>query len=171
MNMNKFIELDPLELRGNVFQQIGRDWTLISAGHKGNFNTMTASWGGMGVLWNVNVCFAFVRPSRYTYEFIEREKYFSLSFFGDGYRRALQFCGAHSGRDTDKMAGTGLTPIFDTQAPYYDECHASLICRKMYFQDINHANFLDPTIKAHYKKDDYHRMYVGEIIKVLKGER
>ena len=108
--MRKFIEINPLELRDNVFRQIGRDWMLVSAGNKGNFNTMTASWGGMGVLWNTNVCFAFVRPSRYTYEFMEREKYFSLSFFKDGYRRALQFCGSHSGRDTDKMAGAELTP-------------------------------------------------------------
>jgi flavin reductase (DIM6/NTAB) family NADH-FMN oxidoreductase RutF len=144
---------------------------LITSGHEGDFNTMTASWGGMGVLWNTNVCFAFVRPSRYTYELIEREKYFSLSFFGEGNRRILQFCGAHSGRDTDKIAETGLTPIFDAQAPYFDECRMSLICRKMYFQDLDPANFLDPTISANYKQGDYHRMYVGEIIKVLQSGR
>ena len=168
--MRMFIEINPLELRDNVFRQIGRDWMLVSAGNKGNFNTMTASWGGMGVLWNTNVCFAFVRPSRYTYEFMEREKYFSLSFFKDGYRRALQFCGSHSGRDTDKMAGAELTPVFDAQAPYFEECCLSLVCRKMYFQDIDPANFIDPTIKANYQQDDYHRMYVGEIIKVLKNQ-
>ncbi len=166
--MSKFIEISPTELRENVFNQIGRDWMLVTAGHIGNFNTMTASWGGMGVLWNANVCYAFVRPSRYTYEFMERENYFSLSFFDPGYRRSLQFCGAHSGRDTDKMAGAGLTPVFDAQAPYFDQCSLSFICRKMYYQDIDPANFLDPTIKNHYNQGDYHRMYVGEIVKVLK---
>jgi flavin reductase (DIM6/NTAB) family NADH-FMN oxidoreductase RutF len=166
--MNKFIEISPTELHENVFNKIGREWMLISAGQDGGFNTMTASWGGMGVLWNTDVCYAFVRPSRYTYEFIEREKYFSLSFFSQDYRRALQFCGAHSGRDTDKMAGAGLTPVFDAQAPYYDQCDLSMICRKMYFQDMDPANFIDPTIKSHYKQEDYHRLYIGEIIKVLK---
>lgn len=169
--MNKFFEIDPIELRDNIFHQIGRDWMLIASGREGNFNTMTASWGGMGVLWNTNVCFAFVRPSRYTYEFMEREKYFSLSFFGEGNRKALQFCGAHSGRDTDKMAGAGLTPIFDAPAPYFNECRLSLVCRKMYFQDIDPGNFLDPAISGSYPQGDYHRVYVGEIIKVLQNRR
>lgn len=169
--MRKFFEIDPLELRENLFHQIGRDWMLITAGQKGNMNTMTASWGGMGVLWNTNVSFIFVRPTRYTYEFLEKEKYYSLSFFGDSNRRALQYCGAHSGRDTDKIAGAELTPVFDAQAPYFEEAHLSLICRKMYFQDLDPAHFLDPTIVSNYKDGDYHRLYVGEIIKVLQRDR
>ncbi|HIW72943.1 MAG TPA: flavin reductase [Firmicutes bacterium] len=168
--MRKFFEIDPLELSGNVFRQVGRDWMLITAGRQGGFNTMTASWGGLGVLWNANVSFIFVRPSRYTYEFLEKENYYSLSFFDDGERRPLQFCGAHSGRDTDKMAGAGLTPVFDAPAPYFEQSRLTLICRKMYHQDLDPANFLDPTIPNNYKDGDYHRMYVGEIIKVLKAE-
>jgi flavin reductase (DIM6/NTAB) family NADH-FMN oxidoreductase RutF len=169
--MKKFFEISPLDMRENVFNQIGRDWMLITAGRKGSFNTMTASWGGLGVLWNTNVSFIFVRPSRYTYEFIEREKYYSLSFFPDGNRRALQFCGSHSGRDTDKIASTGLTPVFDAQAPYFEQCRLSLICRKLYYQDIDASQFLDPAISGNYLKDDYHRVYVGEIIKVLQSEK
>ncbi len=169
--MHKFFDMDPLELKENVFHQIGKDWMLITAGKEGSFNTMTASWGGMGVLWNANVSFIVVRPSRYTYEFLEKEKYYSLSFFDDGNRRALQYCGAHSGRDTDKIAETGLTPLFDAQAPYFDEAKLSFICRKMYYQDLDPAHFLDPTIAANYKVQDYHRLYVGEIVKVLKQGR
>jgi len=168
--MRKFFEIEPELLQDNVFRQIGRDWMLISAGKEAQFNTMTASWGGMGVLWNANVCFAFVRPSRFTYEFMEREKYFSLSFFPDGNRRALQFCGSHSGRDTDKIAATGLTPIFDAPAPYFNESRFAVICKKMYFQDLDPSHFLDPTIEGHYKGTDYHRVYVGEIVKVLRRE-
>lgn len=169
--MHKFFEVDPLELKDNVFHKISRDWMLISSGHDNGFNTMTASWGGFGVLWNANVSFIFVRPSRYTYEFLEKEKYYSLSFFPEGNRRALQFCGAHSGRDTDKMEGAGLTPVFDAQAPYFEECKMTLICRKMYYQDIDPENFLDPTMISNYKDKDYHRMYVGEIVKVLQRDR
>lgn len=167
--MRKFYEIDPMELRENVFRQIGHEWMLVTAGHRGDFNTMTASWGGMGVLWNANVCTVYVRPTRYTFEFMEREKFFSLSFLDEGNRRALQFCGSHSGRDTDKIAETGLTPLFDAQAPYFEESRLTLICRKMYFQDMTPENFLDSTIATHYKQADYHRMYVGEIVKVLKG--
>lgn len=169
--MNKFYEIEPFEIRENVFRRIGRDWMLITAGRKGNFNTMTASWGGLGVLWNTNVSFIFVRPSRYTYEFIEREKYYSLSFFDDSYRRALQFCGSNSGRDTDKMAAAGLTPIFDAQAPYFEQCRLSLICRKMYYQDIDSTHFLDTAISGNYTNGDHHRVYIGEIIKILQSEK
>lgn len=168
--MRKFFEIDPLELKENVFHQIGRNWMLITAGQRGNLNTMTASWGGMGVLWNANVSLIFVRPTRYTFEFLEKEKFYSLSFFQEGNRRALQFCGAHSGRDTDKMEGAGLTPVFDAQAPYFEECKLTLICRKMYYQDLEPEHFLDPTISSNYQDRNYHRMYVGEIVKVLQRE-
>lgn len=166
--MSKFIEISPLEVEGNVFRRIGKEWMLVTAGSRGRFNTMTASWGGMGVLWNAEVSFIFIRPERYTYEFLERETTYSLSFLGDGNRRPLQVCGSTSGRDTDKVAAAGLTPVFDAAAPYFEEAELSLICRKLYFQDLAPANFLDPAIAANYQEAGLHRLYVGEIQKVLK---
>ena len=103
--MKRFIETDPHELTGNVSRLIGRDWMLVTAGKERSFNTMTASWGGLGVLWNAPVSMIFVRPSRYTYEFIEREREYSLSFLGPDDRRTLQVCGSKSGRDIDKVKG------------------------------------------------------------------
>ena len=82
--MSKFIEISPQELEGNVFQRIGRQWMLVTAGTREKFNTMTASWGGLGVLWNAEVSMIFVRPERYTYEFLERETDYSLSFLVEG---------------------------------------------------------------------------------------
>lgn len=166
--MSKFIEIDPLEITDNLFRRIGKDWMLITAGDEKACNTMTASWGGAGVLWNVNVTFSFVRPSRYTYEFLEREKYYSLTFLDPAVRKPLQICGSKSGRDCDKIAEAGLTPVFDAQAPYFAEGALSLICRKLYTQDLDPARFLDPALEANYKQGDYHRVYVGEIVKVLK---
>lgn len=166
--MPKFLEIDPTELQENVFRQIGQQWMLITAGKPGKFNTMTASWGGLGVLWNANVSFVFVRPSRYTYEFMEQEPHYSLSFFGPDRRRALQICGSKSGRDVDKMELTGLTPCFDTPAPRFEEAELTLVCRKLYTQDLDPARFLDPAIAGNYQNDDYHRMYVGEIQKILR---
>lgn len=119
-------------------------------GEAGKFNTMTASWGGVGVLWNTNVTFSFVRPSRYTYTFMEQEKYYTLSFFGADCRRALQFCGSKSGRDVDKVAETGLTPVFDAPAPYFAEAELVLVCRKLYTQDLDTERLLDPALMANY---------------------
>ncbi len=166
--MPKFVELDPLELQDNMFRRIGREWMLITAGKPEKFNTMTASWGGVGVLWNTNVTFSFVRPSRYTYGFMEQEKYYTLSFFGADCRRALQLCGSKSGRDIDKVAETGLTPVFDAPAPYFAEAELVLVCRKLYTQDLDTERLLDPALMANYKDGDVHRMYVGEITKVLR---
>ena len=103
--------IEPNMIDRNVFQLIGSDWMLITAGTPESYNTMTASWGGMGVLWGKNVCFCFIRPTRHTYQFIEKADVFSLSFFEERYRGALEICGTKSGRDIDKAAATGLIPV------------------------------------------------------------
>jgi flavin reductase (DIM6/NTAB) family NADH-FMN oxidoreductase RutF len=141
---------------------------LISAGTRESFNMMTASWGGLGVLWSRNIAICFIRPQRYTYEFIERADFFSLSFFSEEHRQALDLCGSKSGRQVNKAAATGLTPVVgDTGAVFFAEARLVLECRKIYFQDLNPENFLDASIHKNYPTRDYHRMYVGEIIHCL----
>ena len=169
--MTRFMEIDPHELTDNVFRLIGQDWMLVTTGKREAFNTMTASWGGLGVLWNSPVSMIFVRPSRYTYEFIEREREYTLSFFGPEEKRALQICGSKSGRDIDKVKETGLTPLFDQPAPYFEQARLVLVCRKLYTHDLDPAAFLDPAMMGSYKNGDYHRMYVGEIVKALQPVR
>lgn len=166
--MATFREIKPQEMGGDVFTRIGKEWMLVSAGDEDGHNMMTASWGGLGVLWNKPVSTIYIRPSRYTYEFLEREEYYALCFFDEEYRMALTYCGRHSGRDGDKCQATGLTPCFDEAAPYYKEASLVLICRKLYYQDMAPENFLDDTIENHYNGSDYHRIYIGEIVKVLK---
>jgi flavin reductase (DIM6/NTAB) family NADH-FMN oxidoreductase RutF len=143
---------------------------LITAGEPGAFNTMTASWGGLGVLWERKVAFCFIRPTRYTYEFVERSGNFTLSFFEERYRKALSFCGSRSGRDADKVKGAGLTPVHEAGFVYFSEARLVLACRKLSFQDVGPDRFLDPTIGDLYPQKDYHRMYVGEIITCLAKE-
>jgi flavin reductase (DIM6/NTAB) family NADH-FMN oxidoreductase RutF len=154
-------------LSDNPFTLIGKQWMLITAGSPDKFNTMTASWGGLGVLWERNVAFCFIRPTRYTYEFVEGFPHFSLSFFEETYRKALTFCGSHSGRDRDKTAESGLTPVHDNGFMYFNEARLVLACRKLYYQDISPERFLERGIDDLYPKKDYHRMYVGEIMKCL----
>lgn len=166
--MSHFQEILPAQMGGDVFTRIGKQWMLVSAGQPNAMNTMTASWGGLGILWNKPVSTAYIRPSRYTMEFVEREAYYSLCFFDESHREALTFCGRHSGRDTDKLAATGLTPCFDEAAPYFEEAELVLICRKLYTQDMDPAGFAEASIEDNYHGTDYHRQYIGEIVKVLK---
>ena len=163
----KFKEIKPSLIKDNTFKLIGEDWMLITAGKIDKFNMMTASWGGFGILWSKEVCFCFIRPTRYTYTFIEKESYFTICFFDEKYRDALNFCGTKSGRDVDKMSGAGLTPVKSSSGSvYFDEARMVIECKKIYFQDIEPKNFLDAKIENNYPKKDYHRMYIGEIMSV-----
>lgn len=169
---NKFIEIKPQQIMENTFKLIGSDWALITAGNTESYNTMTASWGGLGVIWGKNICFCTIRPGRHTFSFVENSDKFTLSFYEEKYREALKFCGAYSGRDVDKASETGLTPAGDEDGVvYFNEASLVLVCRKLYFQDIDPKNFIDPSIEKNYPEKDYHRMYIGEIIKCLKKEK
>lgn len=164
----KFKSISPEKISENTFKLIGKDWMLITAGNIDKFNTMTASWGGLGVLWNKNIAICFIRPQRYTYEFMEKADVFTLSFFDEKYRAALQLCGSKSGRDIDKAKAAGITPVTgDSGSIYFEEAKLVLECRKIYYQDINPEYFLDKGIQKNYPARDYHRMYVGEIINCL----
>ena len=150
------------------FEMIGKDWMLLSGGNSDSYNTMTASWGGLGVLWNKNVVFAFVRPQRFTFDFMSKNEYFSCAFFDESYRSALAYCGKYSGRDVDKVKECNLTPEFSENAPYFEEANTVIICKKLYVQQMNEGSVIDESIKANYNGDDYHHVFVGEIVKVLK---
>lgn len=161
-----YISISPEELKDNPFKTIGKDWFLLTAGDKDNWNTMTASWGGLGVLWHKHVAFIFVRPSRNTYSFVEKGDTFTISFFTEDYRDALVYCGKNSGRDVNKANETGLTPMAcDEKTTTFEEARLVLVCKKMYHQDLEPEHFLDPDIALNYPGDtNYHRMYVGEVI-------
>jgi flavin reductase (DIM6/NTAB) family NADH-FMN oxidoreductase RutF len=164
-----FAIVSPEKITDNVFKLIGADWMLLTAGSLKAYNTMTASWGGLGVLWGKQVAWCVVRPQRHTFGFMENNPFFTMSFFDEKYRKALEFCGANSGKNVDKAKATGLTPLeSDLTAVYFDEARLVLECRKLYFQDLDPHHFLDPGINDNYPLKDYHRMYIGEIVRCLK---
>ncbi|MBU0489794.1 MAG: flavin reductase [Bacteroidetes bacterium] len=162
--MNRFRISSPYDLKINPFQAIGNDWILITAGTPDSFNTMTAAWAGLGVLWKKPVAWIYIRPQRFTYQFTEKYDDFTLCFFPEKFRDALSFCGTHSGRDTDKIAATGLEPIAtDKNNIIFAQADIALECRKLFYQDVDNSNFLDPAIEKLYPLKDYHRLYIGEI--------
>lgn len=165
------IEISPREIDKNAIRLISEDWALLTAGDEKGWNTMTVSWGGVGELWAKDVTFVFVRPQRYTKEFIDNSDYFTLSFFDESYKNALRICGAKSGRDIDKAKETGLTPAFSDGTTYLEEAKLVILCKKLAAQDMDPECILDKKIiEDNYKASDFHTCYVGEIIKVLKKD-
>ena len=164
--MEGFIAIEPEEITENTFKMFRDDWALITAGTKEHHNFMTVGWGGFGVLWGngKRVCFSFVHPKRYTYEFMEREKTFTLSFFDEGFKDMLMLCGTNSGRDIDKAAATGLT-LVEIKPGVIGFQQAKLIieCNKIYYHDLDERQFLTDDIAKIYSGNIYHRMYIGEI--------
>lgn len=163
-------EINIRELKDNFVKMISNDWALLSAGTKENFNTMTVSWGGIGELWGKDVCFVFVRPQRYTFEFMEQNDFFSLSFFGGEYKKELGICGSKSGRDIDKIAETGFSPIDLQNAVGYEQAKVNIVLKKLAYQDMKPDGFIDESIMNNYANNDFHRVYVGEIVKVVVEE-
>lgn len=166
--MATFRTILPQEIFDNPFQLIGSDWGLVTAGTQDGFNTMTVSWGGAGIMWNKPVAFTFIRPQRYTFAFLEQNEVFTICFFEEQYRPALSLCGTKSGRNVDKVAETGLTPAFtEDGVPYFEEARLVLVCKKMYAQFLNEESVLDGAVRRHYDGDEYHKMYISEILEVL----
>lgn len=155
------------DLRLNAFGAWEPGWFVLTAGENrpGGYNSMTVSWGTMGVIWHRPLVMVVVRPQRYTYEFIERYDTFSLCAFDESHRPALNILGTVSGRDCNKIARSALTPIPLTKiaCPGFDEAELILECRKAYFDDLNPEHFLADYIAPNYQ-GDYHRMYFGEIL-------
>jgi flavin reductase (DIM6/NTAB) family NADH-FMN oxidoreductase RutF len=169
--MELFKEISAEEIQGSPFKMIGKDWMLVAAEKEGKVNAMTASWGGLGVMWNKNVAYVFLRPQRYTKEFVDSSEKFSLSFYDESYREKLQYLGSVSGRQEDKMAKAGLTLLEGEDAPCFEEARVVLICRKMYAQKFEPECFVDKSVeKLNYPNKDYHTMYIAEIEKILVSE-
>lgn len=167
-----FHEVNPKTLAVNPFQAIGNQWMLITAGTQEHCNTMTASWGGVGIMWGKTVATAYIRPQRYTKQFVDEQEYFTLSFLPEEYRKALIYCGTVSGRDEDKITGSGLTVEASAcGAPYFAEAELVLVCRKLYRQTMKPECFLDVSQDSQwYPEKDYHDMYIAEITQVLRRD-
>ena len=163
-----FQKVDPKTLDLNPFAAIGEQWMLITAGTPERCNTMTASWGGLGVLWGVPMAIAYIRPQRYTKEFVDANEYFTLSFFSEQWRSQLSLCGSKSGRDVDKAKECGVTVCSgECGAPYFEQAELVLVCRKRMVIPMD-ATAMPEDVKEKWYHGDYHDMYWGEIVEALK---
>lgn len=167
--MKNFTEIAPEKITDNFIAAIGSEWMLVTAGDAARCNTMTASWGFVGQMWGKPAAMVVIRLSRYTKEFVDAHERLTLSFFGGQYRKALQYCGTHSGRDGNKIADAGLTVVLtDGGTPALAEARLVLECRKMYVDEFREENFLErKPVEQWYPLRDFHTFYILEIEKAF----
>ena len=153
--------IEPNLIKDNFIEIIGKEWMLVSAGDKDKFNMMTASWGGVGFLWNKPVVFVFIRPERYTREFVDEKGVFTLSFLGEEHKAAHKVCGS-------KVAATGLTPYFtELGNPCFEESRLTLECKTLYVTKMDKNSFIDPALYEKWYSalaGNLHNVYVAEIV-------
>jgi len=171
--MNQLFQEIPIrKMKISPFTIWDKNWFLLTSGNfaKGSYNAMTVAWGSIGNMWNLPIAMVVVRPTRFTYGFINTYSTFTLCGFPKEYRKALNLLGTKSGRDGDKISEAGITPIASekTDAPVYEEADLSIECKKIYFHDFNPKQFLDKRIEKQYALKDYHCMVFGEIL-MVKG--
>lgn len=167
--MNQYKIISAEQFRKNPFQLIGKDWMLITAGNEEKVNTMTASWGGLGVMYGKNVAYVVIRPQRYTKEFVDREDTFSLSFFDNDYRKTLNYLGTVSGRNEEKITKSGLSLVRYKDTPYFDEANHVLICKKLFRQPLSTEGIVEERLEnTWYRNGDNHTLYIAEITDILR---
>ena len=163
------MDLNILNKNNNIFDKMKKA-ALLTAGTMENFNTMTIGWAVNGVIWGKNVFIVYVRPSRYTYKFMEENEFFTISFYDDEYKKALGYLGTKSGRDTDKVKDVEFTPVAMQESVTFKEANLSVLCKLLYKQDMNGSDFPIDVLNKYYKTeegfDDFHRYYIGEIIEI-----
>lgn len=165
--MTGYKRIDPEKIPGNIIKMLNDDWMLVTAGNSAKFNMMTASWGGLGVLFGKPSAFCFINPMRYTYSLLEQGDTYTLSFYTEAYRDALKLCGSVSGKDTDKVRASGLTPMTTPSgAQAFSEAWMVIECRKMVVQPLSQSVIVDPAVRQQFDGKPVNTMFVGEILNV-----
>ncbi len=170
--MKNLKEIPVYDFMPRIHHLWDEQWFLLTSGDyaSNHYNTMTVAWGYFGIMWNKPVAVVVVRPTRYTFEFMNRYETFTLSAFGNQYKEDLNLLGSKSGRDGDKLAETELTivPSTKVEAPTFREASLIVECKKIYWDDFKPKQFLDQSIEKKYPLKDYHRIYFGEIV-LIRG--
>ena len=152
----------------DIFETYDKQWALLTAGDMEKFNTMTISWGGLGTIWGKPVATVYVRSSRYTHEFMDGSDYFTVSFYPEEMKKTLGVLGSKSGREIDKMHVPGLTAEKAGDSVSFSEAEVTLVCRKLFMQQLDPKNMLPEIAEQFYSKDAPHDMYIGEVLKSIR---
>ncbi len=159
-----------MEFMTDILSVFDKKWALLTAGDSDKFNTMTISWGGLGTIWGKPVATVYVRTSRYTHDFMDANDFFTVSFYPEEFKQILGVLGSKSGRDMDKMKESGLTPVQTGESMSFKEAEITLICRKLFRQQLDVASIPEDVAKAMYEGQAPHDMYIGEIVEIIRQD-
>lgn len=159
--------MNNVEFETEVFSRFDERWALVCAGNRESFNAMAVSWGGLGTLWSRPAATVYVKPIRYTWEFLQKNDYFTVIFLPDRLKKAVGIMGSHSGRDCDKVALANLTPVFLENGVTFAEAETTLVCRKMYTQDMTRSTMPEDVIERYYTTEEPHTVFIGQVMQVL----
>ena len=159
-----------MDFTTDILSVFDKKWALLTAGDSDKFNTMTISWGGLGTIWGKPVATVYVRTSRYTHDFMDANDFFTVSFYPEEFKQILGVLGSKSGRDMDKMKGSGLTPVQTGESMSFKEAEITLICRKLFRQQLDVASIPEDVAKAMYEGQAPHDMYIGEIVEIIRQD-
>jgi len=138
---------------------------LVSCGKSGKPNVMTIGWGFIGYLWGETVFVAAVRSSRFTHDILEENGEFTLNVPAEGMEDIVQYCGAVSGRQHDKIGERKLS-LADgrkVKVPVIAECKMHYECRVIHKLEIN-PELVPDEWKHLYQNKDYHTLYFGQVL-------
>ena len=169
-----------------AFTMFENRWALVTAGTLDDFNTCTVSWGSMGNIWgpnggDISTVTVYIHPARYTQQFMAKYDTFTVSFFSESYRKALGYLGSHSGRDENKVANSGLTPVVAGDGVTFKEAELTFVCKKLYEHQFDEA-YLAEKVKDYYASNpavytqaghdrwEPHYMYIGEVVDAIKDQ-
>lgn len=151
----------------DMYDLFNKKWALVASGQLNDFNVMTVSWGSLGTLWSRDIVTVYIKPCRYTHQFMEKNVYFTVSFYDEEYRRDLALLGRLSGRDGDKVAKTKLQPIACGDSVTFSQARVTILCRKIYQHDFQREGIPEEVIERYYQTEEPHTMYIGEVVGVF----
>lgn len=152
----------------NPFEKFYQHWALVTAGNKDNFNTMTVAWGSMGTVWSRPIVTIYIKPCRYTYNFLNENDYFTVSFYDEKYKKEMSILGTKSGKDIDKVALTSLTPVEVNGSMSFAEANCTIVLKKIYYQDMDINQMPSAVVDRYYTEELPHRMYIGEVVEIIE---
>lgn len=152
----------------NPFDKFNKEWALVTAGNKDSFNSMTISWGSMGTLWHKDIITIYIRPDRYTFDFLKNSDMFTISFYDEKYRDILTMFGRCSGRDINKVEKSGFNPVFMDDGITYSEANETIVLKKIYMEQLNKDLFNEDILSCYKDNGPAHYMIIGEVIRGVK---
>ncbi|MBU0637377.1 MAG: flavin reductase [Planctomycetes bacterium] len=171
----KHVKLNPDEwlhypalARETYYRMTSEGILLAAQAADGRLNAMTIGWGLFGLVWGRPLFQVLVRPSRYTYQCIERTSDYTVCVLPPELTEVATYCGTMSGRDVDKLSEKDLTILPSTHITSGGIAQANIVfeCKVVHYNEVQAPAFPVEIVTNYYPDGDWHRIYFGEILGV-----